>query len=152
MPKLDPKYFAGIFDGEGCVRVSNRYSKELKHKVIQLSLNVSNTNKQLINALKSNFGGYIIIRRRKFPRKITFDWEITGLGNIEKILELISPYLIVKRKHALLALKFINQRKNINYMSPKNRSYSPLTLKTYLEIKQLNQRNKNNAKPDTWLK
>ena len=95
-------YFAGIFDGEGCVRLF----KEKKGGRLQPELKVTNTSKELADWLINNFGGRLRVFRLKEERhKPCYDWHIYRTKDIIRLLELILPYLIVKREKASLVLE-----------------------------------------------
>jgi hypothetical protein len=93
------KYFSGLFDGEGCIVVSNKH---------QLIVTIVNTNKICLEYIKSRVGGKLRERKRK---KAKFNWKrsfrlyFNGREAV-KILKMMFPYLIIKEKEAKLILKF----------------------------------------------
>jgi LAGLIDADG-like domain len=91
----DNAYFAGFFDGEGCI------SGDKKHS---LRLALVNTDKRILEYFKSRYGGNI----RQFVRhdgwSACWIWELGDMRQIESILLQLLPYLIVKREQAKVAL------------------------------------------------
>lgn len=104
-------YLAGIIDGEGCVKISkfqikykNKDGKTKYYFDRQARCEVSNTSKDLIDWLYDNFGGHKFPVRRKVNRKLQYRWKLRQ-KEIEKILPLIIPYLIVKKQEAKESLR-----------------------------------------------
>lgn len=96
---MDLSYFAGFFDGEGCVRLK-RSGNYIYSVVI-----VVNTNLEVLIDFKEKFGGNIQPRKRKvsYHKKI-YAWEIYSKASVP-FLEAILPYLIVKREQVIIVLK-----------------------------------------------
>ena len=85
-------YIAGFFDGEGCITINKDY----------LTLKVSACNTDIIrNAL----GGRVYPRKPQVKnRKVVYGWHING-KDAALALSMILPYLIVKKRRALLGIK-----------------------------------------------
>jgi hypothetical protein len=95
--KEEMSYLAGIVDGEGCF-----YLAQHKQRGNRLAYNtprivVSNTNKDLMNWLKDNFGGYIFQqKKRKEHWKTGYQWVVEG-NKALMLANWLEPLLIVKR-------------------------------------------------------
>lgn len=106
-------YLAGIIDGEGCITITvSKYKDDTKPKqrgVHYVSrIQVTNTDRRLINWLVSNFGGNVHGNgRRKKGWKESYKWLLTGHKVQESLLLAVLPYLILKREQALTVLEFI---------------------------------------------
>ena len=101
-------YTAGIVDGEGSISLTTGKRKTFKKGyAIYLKVTVANTNEWLINWLKMQFGGYISCRSNMSnPKwKVAWAWEIQQASALS-FLELILPYLNLKKPQAELAIKF----------------------------------------------
>ncbi len=93
-------YLAGIIDGEGCISFGGR----LKKKYVTVTLQITNTNRTLIDWLSENLGGSIYERRDIRPnRKQSWLWSCAGRRATE-IIRTVSPYLIVKKEQAEVVL------------------------------------------------
>lgn len=105
MEKEKLAYLAGIIDGEGCLHIRvARPKKAQKFRGINgwhvITIEVSNTNPRLAEWLKENFKGYFYEVKPKAGRWSTaWNW-ITTSRNANNILELILPYLVLKRGQA----------------------------------------------------
>lgn len=97
-------YLAAMIDGEGTIMIEK--NKPLKKKNIGyvLSVKVYNTNKELMEWLKTNFGGGVHSRKYE-ENKTTYTWHIHS-ENAYKILKRTMDYLIIKREQAELAIDF----------------------------------------------
>lgn len=93
-------WLAGLFDGEGHVSVLTKLSQ----RAFGVKIQITNTCHPLLDRVAEITGiGYISTRPRQNERwKTTYDWHTTG-GNAKAILQLMLPYLIVKREAALRA-------------------------------------------------
>lgn len=125
-------YAAGIVDGEGCISI---ISKGGGHENILVK--IVNTDKRLGDWFIKYFGGTFRLgscKQQNPKHKPIWIWE-TSCAKGEQFLELILPYLVIKKPQALIALEF---RQQIDYTrSPeKNKKKKQLIKK----IHQLNKR------------
>jgi len=99
-------YFAGLFDGEGCVYIySTNKTLRSKNKKHVLSVVINNTNPVIIQELLKNFGGYLQYQEAKGNRRALWYWKMSA-KKAENFLKIIFPYLIVKKAEVELALEF----------------------------------------------
>jgi len=103
-------YTAGIVDGEGniCIAKQNKYNNS------KIELRVTNTNEWLPQWLKMQFGGRVYLMKdssRKPNAKDGFRWRVTA-RQAGKVLELLLPYLQIKKPQAEIALSFQKRRKS----------------------------------------
>lgn len=107
-------YIAGIIDGEGSIGIqqSNKYKpNHIPDHNLNLVVTVVSTDKPLIEWLKETLGGNTVYRRpRKENHKEAFSWHIYGTP-ASNLLKKISPYLIIKKKHATLGVEFQSYKK-----------------------------------------
>lgn len=111
-------YLAGIIDGEGCIRVVEekaKYSRGSVNPRFRMLLQITNTNLGLLEWLKINWGGYIVIKEKYqakdgITRKKCFHarWYDKKAGNI---LRQCMPYFIAKKKEALVCLELDDMKK-----------------------------------------
>ena len=100
--KLLLAYIAGIIDGEGCIMIHSNLVR----------VAVKNTNEWLIKFLKMNFGGCLVYQKHSWgnPRsKPIWSWQVDTKKACE-FLQLILPYLQIKRPQAELVLSFQKRR------------------------------------------
>lgn len=112
-------YFAGLLDGEGCLHVCDKKKCKRKSRGIRktsriwrdrvnfsTALTIANCNLEVLEWLVENFGGFIQTHKKKF--KEHWDWKRTWHIRpiqIYPILKLVLPYLIIKKKQAILMLE-----------------------------------------------
>ena len=113
MNKVDLAYYAGIFDGEGCISIGKAIKKKY-HKdgterecvTYGLRIEVVNTNEWLCRQLWFAFGGYV--RQMKEPeinRQAVWVWQ-TQCKHASEVLQTLLPYLKLKRPQAEIAIAF----------------------------------------------
>lgn len=100
-------YFAGIFDGEGCIDIDKRR----RGGNMSIRMFVSNTDHNLMFWIKKYFRGYFKWQiSKKQNRKDLGTWCLGNIWEIKIILEKLLPYLIVKKAKAKEALKIIKSQ------------------------------------------
>lgn len=90
-------YYAGFFDGEGCIMLTGKSG---------IRLAVSNTHLPTLREMHKLFGGSVRQCKRygDIDRNL-FQWYAGGVG-AQRVLFLIRPYLFQKRRQASVALQF----------------------------------------------
>lgn len=113
MARTDLAYFAGLFDGEGCVVVHvNKSTNERRSPQHQLLCQVTMADSPVIQSLKDAFDGNVSIRRAKNPlHKTLYQWSVTA-NKAKVFLEAVQPFLRVKKYEAWLGLEFVEQKTN----------------------------------------
>ncbi len=109
---LTPEYVAGFIDGEGCIRIARHKRKGKDYYYGEIL--VSNTNLEILEKLKAQFGGSVTNHGKEDPefnRKQSWAWHI-GEGHTRAFLEDIKFLLVVKRPAASLVLDFIYYKKD----------------------------------------
>lgn len=98
IPNTDLAYLAGLIDGEGTISCStNTTTKNIL--ALQKQLSIFNTNLVLISWITTKFGGKVHSRKRssKWKEEHQVKWSATEASII---LELVLPYLVIKREQA----------------------------------------------------
>lgn len=93
-------YAAGLVDGEGSIGVY--LNKVYNH--YQLRLQVQMCDKEGLELLEHLFKGTWFHYKAKPPRRAKWQWLVTNSA-AASALQLLKPYLLVKKKHAIEALK-----------------------------------------------
>lgn len=99
-------YLAGILDGEGSIYIQSRIRNNSINYFPRFQ--VVNTNQDLLNWIKEIFGGTVYEKPRKHlnPKwKMQYEW-FSNREQLDKILPLLVPFLIIKKKHAEIMLEF----------------------------------------------
>jgi hypothetical protein len=97
---VDWSYFAGIIDGEGCIRFGTAPR-----------LHVTNTDKRLIDWLYQSFGGYMWTETKQYApnAKIRHVWEVSSLKCRDLLVEVL-PYLRLKHEQAEAVIAYYEGR------------------------------------------
>jgi hypothetical protein len=86
-------YWAGYFDGEGCVRIDDG-----------VRVSVTNTYLPALRSLVRAHGGRVRLHALgEWPKRNTFVWEANGPTACD-FLRKVLPYLVEKHRQAVLAL------------------------------------------------
>lgn len=96
-------YAAGLFDGEGCITAAKTQWG------IYILLQVKMTDESIIRLFHEKFGGnfYSIPEDRLTNRKARYVWRLYPSDCVLGVLDLMLPYLRVKREQAELAVSFL---------------------------------------------
>ncbi len=102
-------YLAGIIDGEGSIYIGNFSSNpKTGAKYYQTNIEVTNSEKPLLDWLFFTFGGFVNQytekQTPKNSRKTYWRWIATG-DRLTHICELILPFLTCKRRQCEIMLK-----------------------------------------------
>lgn len=138
-------YMAGLIDGEGCIcmtkGLSSRKASGVTYKV---RLTICNTSIVLLDWLVANFGGNYTAKPIKKGMELkhskSYNWNI----HCEKaghVLEMVLPYLVVKKQQAILVLAYRDIQK-LGIKTYKGFSVVPMALREeiFTTLKFLNRR------------
>jgi hypothetical protein len=119
----DIAYLAGIVDGEGSIYIGNfSCNPKTKKPYFQTNLQVTNTDKNLIDWLYDTFGGLVNKRTRKqMPsnsRKDVYVWTASG-ERLTHLCELIQEFSTCKQDQIKIML---NMRETFSPDYPNKRS------------------------------
>jgi hypothetical protein len=113
--EVQASYLAGCFDADGSISITKSSpgswglrNGRIKNPRYVLRVNIVNTSHDLMNWLYENFGGLIKNRPLENPEKHrqTYDWSYDN-GKALDVLELMYPYLIVKKERVALGLELL---------------------------------------------
>lgn len=143
--KLSVEYVAGFVDGEGYISILPCPSGNLKYAqhthYYRPVIKVTNINQEIIKRLHLQFGGYMELRR--FPGKNQRDaytWTVVGKKNVGSFLDIIYPYLILKKPQAKIIRLFLKACYT-NYGSKGIPAHKIAKRKAYYnELRRLNKR------------
>ena len=110
MTMIHPAYLAGLIDGEGYIGITRHRNKTGQRQAFHLSqLKISNNCREILEELKAEFRGSISLNSNR-PRHIQSlreNWQyMVTAKQCVKLLELIRPFLRIKRPQADLAIEF----------------------------------------------
>ncbi len=103
---MDDRYAAGLFDGEGYVRIARWAKPGSKHIRYQVIGGIGMTHRPVIEALREAYGGSVNMNRHDLRNKnhrIQFTWHV-GSQIACDFLRRVMPHLVVKREEAEIAL------------------------------------------------
>lgn len=99
---MTPEYFAGFFDGEGCVDIA----KSRRGREYQLRVTISNTILGPLSLINHLYGGSIYEHTpKKETHKKLYQWSAVAIDAYTFLCD-IAPYCMVKKDQIELALDF----------------------------------------------
>lgn len=99
-------YFAGILDAEGSIGIERlKPTKGRKKDYYVCRLTVINTSFVLVRWIKENFGGQFDLRKAIPGKKNIYRWHVFG-KDLEKIIESVMPFLIIKKIQASIIIQY----------------------------------------------
>jgi hypothetical protein len=103
---MDIRYAAGLFDGEGYVRIATWRKPNSVHTRYQVYGGINMCHRPVIEALQQKFGGNMPNpgARQKPHHRPLYTWNFSSQV-AARFLRRVLPYLIVKREEAELALE-----------------------------------------------
>lgn len=130
---IDKAYLAGFIDGEGCICFLKQTRKNRERYTPCIT--IVNTNKEIIEWINGKIPYFNLhVSTRPKNHKDMYIIETRKQMPIKYILQMMIPYLKVKKEQAELMLEYINNRLSGVYVS-RNR-------KIYHQLKELNRRGK----------
>lgn len=112
--KEDLIYLAGFFDGEGCILIQSAKQSGYKNYRHKLTITITTTNNHITHHLKAL--GFYIFNRKPYKTHWKQQWAAVLCDRRAKaLLEMLLPYLKIKKKEAVLAIKFQIHKDNIGY-------------------------------------
>lgn len=112
---IDPNYVAGLFDGEGCVRVNKLRRSYGEYFNIEVS--IANSFLPILEEIKKEFGGRINKHSgTNFP---VYKWSASGSEALKFFSE-ITPYSKIKHEQLIVANEFTIRCQTNKYHWPNN--------------------------------
>lgn len=105
-------YWAGIIDGEGTINIAKalRASERSKSPNHQIRLTMTNTDESLVQEMKKFFKvGNVCNAKTPIGSKEAYKYY-TSNSDALSVIRQVLPYLITKKKQAMLAIDFDNSR------------------------------------------
>lgn len=110
--KLDYRYLAGLFDGEGYVGMPKRYKTAKDRRArnqkygYSIMVNVTNAYKPIAEYLRDTFGGDIQPNDQNKGRTV-WAWRVQGHSS-KRFLKGILKYSRIKKPQIALALEYLS--------------------------------------------
>jgi len=140
---VDHAYLAGIVDGEGCIIIRHQGGRKGTANGYALELNITNTDEALMIWLLDTFGGLCRWKVKKgltgLMKRPSWVWWVSG-KNAGAVLQVILPYLRVKRAQADLGLRFLSHGKGRCVLTGRGARLDPkflaerATMKTHMQL------------------
>jgi len=131
---ISPEYLAGLFDGEGCLYSAQCGKKGSRNFYLYAAL--TNTHLPVLKQVQIEYGGSVsrkIDKRRVEIAKARYNLVWSGNRQVEKLLNIIGPYLIIKKEQAELVLnEWLGKAEGVSHVPVTNEQK---TLRQELHLK-----------------
>lgn len=139
--KMNLDYIAGFIDGEGTITINRerRGRKKEAFGVLLPNVSIANTNKEIIEEIKSFFNergvrSYIITSRKGGIRKDCYRLRFEGHKNLFMLIHLLENKLQIKAEHLNIIKAFLDSRR------VHKKYYNEHERNLYRKIKNLNKK------------
>ena len=119
MKKLESAYIAGFLDGDGSIyfqlvpRPQNVYGYEIR---VSVCFYQRTNNRRILEYLREKIGlGYIRDRNDGVS-----DYTIVGYQEVRKVLEIVRPYVILKKMQTEKAIQMLTKLEKRKRLEPQN--------------------------------
>jgi len=104
--EVERAYIAGFLDGDGCIMATIEKHSEKKFGFrVRVTLKISQSDRKIIDWFYSKSGvGYVQKNRT------THDWIVRDQSVVREIIQLLLPYLKVKKQQAQNAIIILNSK------------------------------------------
>lgn len=108
---MEYSYIAGLFDGEGCISILKLSRPKLTpNPIYSLNLSISSTYLPVLKEVQTFLGyGNIYYQAARGNNKAKGLFSVTGKF-VRPFLDIVYPYLIIKRAEADVAYEFLETR------------------------------------------
>jgi hypothetical protein len=103
MRDVDLAWAAGLIDGEGCIQIAKRSTKNGHGYVLSFMVNM--THEATILRLRDLFGFGSITPLKTTHKRPQWRW-VLGCAQAEILLRMVRPYLVTKAREADIALEY----------------------------------------------
>ena len=135
-PGEEVAYLAGFFDGEGSIGIYPKKNKR-GYMCYQYLLQISNTNRKVLELFQKRYGGSITKRQRVERHKQLWNWQLGSAGKIRVALSELLPFLYVKKQEAQIMLEVVATIKRTCYGRPVPATMMQFRLECADKLKEL---------------
>jgi DNA-binding CsgD family transcriptional regulator len=140
VPEWVRGYVAGLLDGEGVVSIVSTRRKDRKNGMWKPIVDITNTCKEALEFIIKQIGGFRFSTKKgvmtPHSRKPVYRIMLVRHKDVLEFLEMVMPYLIIKRRQAELVVEFCKSR----LAKPNHAPYDEREKEIIAEVKRLNKR------------
>lgn len=108
-------YMAGVLDGDGSFGIAKKTQNA--NPTYSCVVQLANRSAKVIELFRDMFGGSVLRDKPKMTRsgeigRSSYRWVITKLSDVEKLLELLIPFLKIKSDRAKYLLSYVRRFPN----------------------------------------
>ena len=134
--EADLHWLGGLFDGEGCISILRRGDNlgglfNVQCRIVQASQSATD---EIGRILKANDVAFFVysIAPRGLSKRTTLQTIVSGFKRSKRFIEVLMPYIRLKKDDAHIALAFIESR-----LERKAAPYNETEIELYLKLRDL---------------
>jgi hypothetical protein len=108
---MPESYWAGLFDGEGCIQPYYYTSKIHNEKfIVAFRASVSQKEPMILYMLQKQYGGYVRVSPTKTISGVQTQrgqWECSRTEDVIAFLSAIKPFVVIKETEVMIALEIL---------------------------------------------
>ena len=141
-------YIAGFIDGEGSIGLTShgrlRRDGRARGLTFRPVVTVYNKHRGVLESMRgyAKVGRLHVRVRNRQEWSDAHIWKVDGGRDVEQLLRLIAPHLVVKREQATLLLRFIERRREQH-----TRPYTETDYELVLALRKVNGRHPGHGSP-----
>jgi hypothetical protein len=140
IPEWVKGYIAGLLDGEGVVSIVSVRRRDGENQHWKPYVGITNTCKDALEFVVKQIGGFRFSTNKgvmcSHSKKPVYRIILVKHKDVLEFLEMIMPYLIIKKKQAELVTEFCKSR----LTKPNHAPYDEREMEIIAEVKRLNKR------------
>ncbi|HUC95471.1 MAG TPA: LAGLIDADG family homing endonuclease [Candidatus Saccharimonadia bacterium] len=103
---VNESYTAGFLDADGAIMATIERHKEKRYGFrIRVIVKITQKNKTIVDWFRTQYSIGNVVHNRA-----TYDWIIRDQSDAYSFIKQLEPYIIVKRKQALIALQILDHK------------------------------------------
>ena len=143
--RITRRYLAGIIDGEGYISIRPDFCHSRSHYKPVIKMALVDKTAYILFEIKDLLGGHIYKRTSTHQNhNDSYCWEVQTFDAVEKVLDYVRPYLILKKKQADIVNELIKTKSDTISANGTFTKINPQVLakrqRLYNLVKELNKR------------
>jgi len=112
--RITRRYLAGLLDGEGYFGILPENRKTINHYKPVIKMALAEKDAFILSEIVLVLGGYIGKRNPQNPNhNISYCWQVSTFVTVQKVLDYVRPYLIIKKNQADIMNEFLKTKQTI---------------------------------------
>lgn len=117
MKKITNQYWAGLFDGEGCVYIQRH--KKPSYPYLHVVVSITQKDPRILYLAQKIFGGSVYMKQKP---NVCYHWKVGSADLVLKFLQSIVSHVFIKKRDVEIGIEFVKNA------TPHQKGYFPLSI------------------------